>query len=133
MPDASDEQAWWSNLFTGGADPGLEIPDGVWESVMTAALEIDVPEYADDLMPADQGEMGFDELDDEPGMYHEFGHPSAHGDAVVHDGGDSIGPELDSASVGEDTYHESSDHEVLYDVAPDDSVVDGPDAIDDQL
>jgi hypothetical protein len=35
MPDASDEQTWWSNLFTGGADPGLEIPDGVWESVMT--------------------------------------------------------------------------------------------------
>ncbi len=54
MPDASDEQTWWSNLFTGGADTGLEIPDGIWESVVAATFEIDTQPPADQLLPTDQ-------------------------------------------------------------------------------
>ncbi len=83
MPDASDDQTCWSNLFTGGADPGLEIPDGVWESVMTAALESDTADLVDDLVPGDQVETGFDGLDDERGIFHEFGRASVHGDAIA--------------------------------------------------
>ena len=134
MPDASEEQAWWSNLFTGGADPGLDFPDGVWESVMTTALEIDPPEYADDLMAADQVETGFDELDDEPAFYHELGHPSAHDDAVVHDGSDVAvaGDTSAEHTFAEDTYDGGNEPEVPYDVGPDDSLY-NPDAIDDQL
>jgi hypothetical protein len=144
MPDASDEQSWWSDLFTGGADPGLEIPDGVWESVMTTALDIDTADPADDLMPVDQPDTGSDGLDDEPGIYHDFGHPSAHDDTILHDDVGSIDPE----SVAHDPYDDSDHHgpydhdgpyhtEALYDVAPGDSVVDNPldspDSIDDQL
>lgn len=132
MRDASDEQTWWSNLFTGGPDPGLEIPDGVWESVVTAALEIDTPQPADDLMPADYVDMGFDDLDDEAVVHHDVAHPAAHDDAIVDDVG-GIDPELGHAPIAEDANHDSSDHEALYDFAPDDSVVDGPDTIDDQL
>jgi hypothetical protein len=141
MPDASDEQTWWSNLFGGGADPGLEIPDDVWESVMTAAFDTDTPDPVDDLMPADELHTGFDGLEDEPGVYHDFGHPSAHDDTFVHDDVGSTDPE----SVAHDTYDDSSDHdgpydhdgaydtEGPYDIAPDDSALDSPDSLDDQL
>jgi hypothetical protein len=133
MPNASEEQTWWSNLFTGGADPGLDVPDGLWESVVTTAFEIDVPEPADDVMPADQLEMGSDELDEEAGINHEVGHPSADGDANVADVLGGTGPELDAGPIAEDTYNDCFGHEAVYDVATDDSVVDGPDAIDDEL
>ncbi len=104
MPGASDEQKWWSNLFTGGADTGLEIPDAIWESVVAATFESDIPAPADELLPTDQGDSGFDALDDEP---------AGHFQEVTH--------------------HDSIDHEALYDADPDDAGFDGDDAVDDDF
>ena len=104
MPDVSDEQTWWSNLFTGGADTGLEIPDGLWESVVAATFESETQPPADELLPTDHGDNGFDALDDEPAGHFE-----------------------------EATHHGSADHEVPYDADPDDAGFDGDDAGDDDF
>ena len=125
MPDASDEQTWWSNLFTGGADTGLEIPDGIWESVVAATFEIDTQPPADQLLPTNQVDNGFDELDDEPDGHRDLGHSSAHTSAASDDVGDG--------SFEEATHHDNIDHEVLYDADPDDADLDGDHAVDDEF
>ena len=129
MPGASDEQTWWSSLFSGGADPGLDLPDGLWESMMTTVLDDDMVDPADDLIPEDQPDTGFDWPDEGPGLHHEFDPATTHGDAVAHE--DVGHTDFDAAS--DDAYNDFSDQEDPYDIAPDESGVDGTDAIDDQL
>jgi hypothetical protein len=62
-PDLSDEQTWWSTLFIGGADPGMDVPDEVWDEALSAALDTDIPLGDDALVPSDDYGMAPDEAD----------------------------------------------------------------------
>jgi hypothetical protein len=78
MPDLSEEQSWWTDLFI-GPDPGLQIPEDVWETALTVALEDDISWAADDLVPTDDGGgLLADELTDEMQFHHDFGHHDPH-------------------------------------------------------
>jgi hypothetical protein len=119
MPDASDEQTWWSDLFTGGADPGLEIPDGVWESVVATTFEIETPQSTDDLLPADHVSAEFGEPEVDWGVHYDI---DRHSDSCY----TTLGDDGDSAIAEE---HHSLGHEVPYDASPDDSPFGSDDAI----
>jgi hypothetical protein len=123
MADKSDEQTWWSDLFTDGADPGLAIPDDLWESVVATALDVDAPAPTDDLTPADQTEIYLDGLDGPSGFHDDVGHPWTHSDA----------PGLDDASLADEAHHHGGDHEIVYDGPHDDLTADDADTFDDQL
>ena len=117
MANASDEQAWWSGLLSGSADPALEIPDRLWESIVASALDLDTAQPVDDLVPADRAEFVADELG--PGFeIHHDGHSLSHGDVFADD---SLGAD----ELAGDVYH-VGDHQGLYDDAAGDAPVDEP-------
>jgi hypothetical protein len=132
MPDASDEQTWWSSLFAGGVDPGLEIPDGTWESVMTAALDVDTPEPADDLVPAGDDAVCVDVLDEGAIAHHDLRDLPAHDDRVLN-GVDDLDPAVEHDPSGAHTHHDTSFLDGVYDTAPDDLAYDVEDANDDEI
>jgi hypothetical protein len=78
MQHASEEQTWWSNLFTDGADPALEMSTGIWESVIASTFEMDTPSPTDDLLPADDIDFGFEELSEETHTDHDVCDTGAH-------------------------------------------------------
>ena len=116
MPNSSDEQTWWSSLFIDGADPGLEVPDGVWDAALTAALDPDTAPATDDLTSADSGGVAFDDLADDSGVYHHVGHPDFH-DAVDHGDAGYIEAEPDHNGLADDTPY-GIDDEVAHDASP---------------
>lgn len=116
MRNASDEQTWWSGLLSGSADSALQIPDRLWESIVATALDFDTPQPAEDLLPADQPAITFNEPD--PGFdIHHDGHPLSHGDALADD---SFGADAEPAG---DAYHDG-DHQGFYDDAAGDAAID---------
>ncbi len=115
MANASDEQTWWSYLLSGSADPALEIPDLLWDSIVASALDLDSPQPTDDLLPADQSTLLVDEAGPELEIYHD--NPSYHGDDIAVD---DFGV---GADPGEDGYHTGS-HQGHFDEPADDSSAD---------
>lgn len=110
MASESDEQTWWSSMLGAGRDPGLQMPDGVWDSAVASALDPDTPWPEGDLIPtdnigdpidADIGEFDSDE-------FHPHVHPSVDETTRAdffdgHDGADHHPGPLDEV-------YESGDH-----------------------
>jgi hypothetical protein len=131
MPDASDEQTWWSSLFAGGVDPGLEIPDGTWQSAMTAALDLDTPEPADELVPADDDATSVDAVDEGAAAHHDVADRHTDDDRVLN-GAPHVDPDTEHDPGAEYIHHDGSDVDSVYGTAPDDLAYDFEDASDDE-
>jgi hypothetical protein len=97
MGVASEEQTWWSNLFTDSVDPALEMPVGLWESVVASTFETDPSTITDSLLPVDVIDFGFGELGEEMPTDHHMGDPGAHHhEHLYSSAADDFGIESDS-------------------------------------
>jgi hypothetical protein len=98
MADASDEQRWWSTQFADGVDPGLAIPDGMWESVASAVFDGDTGPPDENLLVDVPLDPSMDSLDEDVDFGRHLADQPVHG----HDGGDP--------AAGQD-YHDTAHHE----------------------
>jgi hypothetical protein len=131
MPDASDEQTWWSTLFVGGVDPALQMPDGTWQSAMTAALDVDTPEPADDLVPDDEDAIFLDAADEDAAIHHGVADQPASDDGVLN-GAAHLDPDTERDLGAEYVDHDGSDPDSGYGTATDDLAYDFEDASEDE-
>lgn len=83
MQDELDDKAWWSGLFHGSTDPGLEVPADVWDSAIGAALDPQTPSADPELIPRDDGESVADGVGDEGVLSEDLGYPPH--DSLDHD------------------------------------------------
>jgi hypothetical protein len=108
MADVSDEQAWWSDLFSGEADRAGQIPDGVWAAAVEAALDPETAASGEDLVPADDPDVASDELGVEAGVHVD---PGVHDEADHHGDAGGAADELHPESEHDIVVQDSDDHE----------------------